>query len=215
MSVLTGPRISRHVSEEEDIAIVPYDRAQLNPASYDLRLGDRVSVYEQCVYGASDPGVDGHKLGPRTPAYGDYADGDDGVTLHVGHAAKTREWVMSSEFGWVLKPGVLYLIHTLERVRAARHAVVIDGKSSLGRLGVSCHQTAGYGDPGYDGQYTLEVTAVHPVRVFPGMRFCQARFVALEGEVVPYAGRYVGDEARGPVASRAWEQCEEDARRKG
>ena len=199
MSVLTGPRITHYLSEGE-IDISPFHRDQLNPASYDLRLGDRVAVYESVVLCASDPAVDGSRLRPISMAAL-----EDGDALHALEENGTREWAMTPEFGWVLWPGVLYLMHTVERVCARRHAVVIDGKSSFGRLGVSCHQTAGYGD---NGQYTLEVTSVHPVRVFPGMRFCQARFLALEGEVVPYAGRYQG--ARGPRASKSWQQAIED-----
>jgi dCTP deaminase len=82
---------------------------------------------------------------------------------------------------------------------------VLDGKSSLGRLGVSVHATAGFGDPGFDGQWTLEVTCVLPVRLYAGMRVAQVRFHAVQGEVQQYAGNYV-EHATGPVASRSWRQ---------
>lgn len=93
---------------------------------------------------------------------------------------------------------------------------VLDGKSSIGRLGVQVHVTAGYGDPGFDGQYTLEVTSVYPVRVYPGMRFCQMRFhtrdlgdqTVLKGPLL-YAGSYEGETSRGPVPSMIWRQFEE------
>jgi dCTP deaminase len=68
------------------------------------------------------------------------------------------------------------------------------------------HATAGYGDPGFDGQYTLEVTVMHPLRVYSGMRVAQMRFHTVVGEVDLYRGSYAGDLARGPVASTAYRQ---------
>jgi len=97
-------------------------------------------------------------------------------------------------------------MHTAERVFSNRFVPVLDGKSSIGRLGICVHLTAGYGDPGFNGQYTLEVTTVYPVRVYPRMRFCQMRFHMIEGEVQQYTGNYTGGSAMGPVASRCWKQ---------
>lgn len=207
MSILTGPEIARLAGVPPcTIYIDPFDRTQLNPASYDLRLGDRVAVYTETVYGASRV-AGGFGLSPRrAPFY------TSEFTLDAKKPHALATWTMTAA-GWVLLPGILYLMHTVERIRADRHVVVIDGKSSLGRLGVSCHQTAGYGDQGFDGQYTLEVTAAHAVRVYPGMRFCQARFMTLEGDVQPYAGHYVGDTASGPVASRSWKQFEDEEKK--
>jgi dCTP deaminase len=113
----------------------------------------------------------------------------------------------------MLHPGVLYLMHTEEIVCAHDCVSVIDGKSSLGRLGISCHQTAGYGDPGFRGQYTLEVTVVHPVVVYAGMRFCQIRFHEVVGEIQKYKGQYQGETAMGPVASRSWKQFENEEKK--
>jgi dCTP deaminase len=96
-------------------------------------------------------------------------------------------------------------MHTLERVWTRRFVAVLDGKSSLGRLGVSIHQTAGYGDPGFDGHYTLEMTTIYPVRLRVGMRVAQMRFHEPVGETLTYAGRYTGLNAVGPVAARPLE----------
>jgi len=104
-----------------------------------------------------------------------------------------------SEEGLLLAPGQLYLMATLEVLRTDKYVTVIDGKSSAGRLGLSVHQTAGYGDPGYYGQYTLEVSCLMPIVVYPTMRICQARFHELSGPVVSYRdkGHYVN--LQGPV----------------
>jgi dCTP deaminase len=108
--------------------------------------------------------------------------------------------------GFSLQPGILYLMHTEEVVWTSRYVPVLDGKSSIGRLGIFTHITAGFGDANYRGQYTLEVTVIQPVRVYRGMRFCQMRFHTMEGEVMHYSGNYVGDTAMGAVPSRSWKQ---------
>ena len=108
----------------------------------------------------------------------------------------------------MLMPGVGYLMHTAERVCTNKYVPVLDGKSSLGRLFVMVHVTAGYGDAGFDGQYTLEVLVHFPVIVYPGMRFCQMRFMEIKGDPVSYqrTGHYVGDKALGPVGSLVHKQ---------
>ena len=93
--------------------------------------------------------------------------------------------------------------------KGIRHVPVLDGKSSLARLFVSVHATAGYGDAGFDGQYTLEVTVTHPIVVFAGMRIAQIRFHTMHGEVGKlYSGNYTGETSKGAVASRAYKQFE-------
>jgi dCTP deaminase len=114
-----------------------------------------------------------------------------------------------SEYGIILKPGRLYLMHTVERIGSKTLVSVIDGKSSIGRLGICVHLTAGYGDPGFFGQYTLEVTCVREVIVYPGMRFAQVRFHTMELGGHPswqYEGNYVDATAAGPVPSKSWKQ---------
>lgn len=81
----------------------------------------------------------------------------------------------------------------------ATRAYIRTHNSTIGRLFVQVHVTAGYGDPGFDGQYTLEVVVTHPVRVFPGMRICQIRFHTAHGRIKLYDGRYRGERACGAV----------------
>ena len=86
---------------------------------------------------------------------------------------------------------------------------VVDGKSSLGRLFVQVHCTAGYVDCGFRGNVTLEVTVTHPIVVFAGMRIAQIRFHTMHGEVGKlYSGNYTGETSKGAVASRAYKQFE-------
>jgi dCTP deaminase len=81
----------------------------------------------------------------------------------------------------------------------------LDGRSSVGRLGISVHSTAGRGDDGFFGRWTLEVSVVHPVRVYPGMKVGQVTFFDLRGERRPYRGKYQNQDAA--VASKLWEDA--------
>jgi dCTP deaminase len=111
----------------------------------------------------------------------------------------------------IVVPWRLYLMHTVERIWTEKYVPVIDGKSSIGRLGVAVHVTAGFGEPGFDGQYTLEVLAKYETRLYPGMRICQIRFHEIKGDVRQYEGNYRGDNAKGPVPSMSWKQFDPEA----
>lgn len=182
--ILTGPEIQLQV-ELGKITIEPFDPEQVNPASYDLRLGRDVLIYE-----------------PTTLIERRYGDPVFGLDAKVENP--THKITIPDEGLW-LEPGTLYLMHTVEVVGTREFVTIIDGKSSLARLGIVAHLTAGFGDPGFLGNYTLEVTVVHPVRVYAGMRFCQARFQTVRGQLAQYDGNYAND-SRGPVASRSWRQ---------
>jgi len=215
MSIVSGPAIADCIAEG-DIDVEPYNSDNINPASLDLRLGDEVSVYEDWVDCSAADHIARAQGDHRRPhlqckaydGHGLVGGGYMSFVQDIKKPACTRTFTMDKEIGWVLKPGILYLMHTLERVRTERFVPVLDGKSSIGRLGITIHLTAGFGDPGFDGQYTLEVTAVHPVRVYPGMRFCQMRFHHLDGPLLSYqkTGHYQHDQAQGPVASLAHQQ---------
>jgi len=212
--ILAGTEIKRRV-EDGTIVIDPFEPGHLNSASIDLTLGDRVAVYEDFTYcGIADEWEAAETYAmPVTypPDFGkDAYDGralsssaSSGRVLDTKEPAKLREWTIDPKMGWVLLPNVGYLMHTVERVCTNSYVPVLDGKSSIGRLFVKVHETAGFGDPGFDGQYTLEVTSLFPVRVYPGMRICQMRFHHFEGNAISYQklGHYTGKKARGPVAS--------------
>jgi dCTP deaminase len=195
--ILTGPEILKQVKANK-ISITPFDKQRVNPASYDLALGDQVAVYTNCIECYERPKVT-------------YEDGREfvakpGHSLDSKQEAPIRTFRIDQKNGWLLKPGLLYLMHTAEVISTDHYVPILDGKSSIARLGVVAHLTAGFGDPSFNGQYTLEVTAVHPVKVYPGMRFCQIRFHLMEGEVKLYKGNYTGEAAMGPVGSRSWKQ---------
>lgn len=120
--------------------------------------------------------------------------------LDASRPAPDLAEVRAAERGWLLLPGRLYLGATLERVCARGFVPWLDGRSSLGRLGVSAHITAGRGDNGFDGNWTLEISVVQPVWLQPHGRYFQMSFFTIEGEPEVYAGRY--QSSTGVVGSR-------------
>ncbi len=90
------------------------------------------------------------------------------------------------EEGLVLNPSQLYLGRTVERTETHGLVPMIEGRSSVGRLGLFVHVTAGFGDVGFCGYWTLEMFAVHPVRIYPGVGVCQIFYHRLEGDYRPY-----------------------------
>lgn len=200
--ILSGQEVLRQVREGR-ILVTPFDETKINPVSLDLHLGDTVAVYDSFVSNTPPESIqdyDGSNLRPA-PIHADAMDSRK--------PASTRRYKINPERGWVLNPGIGYLMHTLEKVGTDYYVPILDGKSSIGRLFVKIHETAGFGDPGFYGHYTLEVTSVFPIRVYPGMRFCQIRFQTIEGEITSYqdTGNYTGDNATGPVPSQAWKSA--------
>ena len=123
--------------ELKTIEIEPYNPDQLNPASYDLTLGDEVRVYKRWVL---------HNEYYKGPKNGSDLFPSESL-LDVKEEPETIAFKMDKDLGWILKPGIGYLMHTRERVHTRRYVPIVDGKSSIGRLFVLVHFTAGYGDP--------------------------------------------------------------------
>ncbi|QGJ70743.1 Deoxycytidine triphosphate deaminase [Planctomycetales bacterium 10988] len=95
------------------------------------------------------------------------------------------------EDGFVLQPNTLYLARTKERTQTHNLVPMIEGRSSIGRLGLFVHVTAGFGDVGFCGYWTLEMFAVHPVRIYPGIQICQIFYHQVEGPIQEYRnGKY-------------------------
>lgn len=107
------------------------------------------------------------------------------------------------EEGIVLRPGKLYLGRTVEHTETPHHIPGIEGKSSLARLGVSIHVTAGFGDIGFKGYWTLEITVVTSVRLYSGMRIAQLYYDNIEGYYGLYEGKY--QENKGVEGSKSYE----------
>ena len=91
------------------------------------------------------------------------------------------------EDGLVLTPNQLYLGRTIERTETHNLVPMIEGRSSIGRLGLFVHVTAGFGDVGFCGFWTLEMFAVQPVKIYPGVPICQIFFHQIHGDITEYS----------------------------
>jgi dCTP deaminase len=101
--------------------------------------------------------------------------------------------------GMLLQPGRLYLGRTLEFTATERLVPMLEGRSSVGRLGLFIHVTAGFGDVGFRGFWTLEILCVQPVRIYAGVEICQIFYHTLEGEYVNYkSGKYQNNQGIQP-----------------
>lgn len=200
MSLLTGPEIARRVKTGE-LVIEPFNPENVNPNSYNLCLCDQLLVYKK-----NKPLHDWHAFREYQRTTGGAKWNDPCYPpilepLDMGIEEETEPLQIVPK-GLVLYPGVLYLGATLEHTETPGLAPKIDGRSSIGRLGKMVHVTAGFGDDGFKGDWTLEIVVIAPLRVYPGIPICQIAYSTLEGERQPYAGRYQGQ--RGPKPSGLW-----------
>jgi dCTP deaminase len=183
--VLTGKEIVRQM-EMETLHIHPFEPKNLGPNSYDVSLNPKLLVYD---------------LAPGQP-------------LDMKKENPTRSLTIPEE-GLVLEPGILYLGCSNETATSHRFVPMFEGRSSIGRLGINTHITAGFGDVGWgylpdaSGQpvcqyptWTLEIEVVHPIRVYPNVRIGQVYFMMPEGEITYYKGKYT--QQREPQASQLY-----------
>lgn len=108
------------------------------------------------------------------------------VVLDMAKPNRVRRIVIPPE-GFVLGPNQLYLGRTVERTETHNFVPMIEGRSSVGRLGLFVHVTAGFGDVGFCGYWTLEMFAVQPVRIYPGVPICQIFYHEISGTFTEYA----------------------------
>ncbi|XNY99648.1 dCTP deaminase [Micrococcus luteus] len=166
------------------VALDPCEPAFVQPASIDVRLDRFFRLFDNHRYAHIDPSIEQPEL--------------------------TRLVEVDPEEAFVLHPGEFVLGATYEQVTLPDDiAARLEGKSSLGRLGLLTHSTAGFIDPGFSGHVTLELsnTATLPIKLWPGMKVGQLCFFRLSSSAEhpygsgPYLNRYQGQ--RGPTASRS------------
>jgi dCTP deaminase len=173
--------------DRKRVVLEPFDAEMIQPSSVDVRLDRYFRVFENHRYPHIDPAEDQPDLTRAVEPTG-----DDPFILHPG------EFVLGSS----------YEVITLPDDIAAR----LEGKSSLGRLGLLTHSTAGFIDPGFSGHVTLELSnvATLPIKLWPGMKIGQLCFFRLSSPSdhpygsEKYGSRYQGQ--RGPTPSRSFQQ---------
>lgn len=182
----------RKANDDGYLTIEPWREDQLQPVSYDLRLSEEIRAYVTSL----GPGVgliDPKGLSDRTDAV---KPGTGVDYLYAG--------IIHPDKGYRLAPGEFMLACTEEVVSLSPGiAARVEGKSSLGRLGVQVHITAGFIDPGFSGQITLEIANVAPwsVMLYPSMPIAQIVFEPVSTPEKDYTqtGHYCGQ--RGPTES--------------
>jgi dCTP deaminase len=98
------------------------------------------------------------------------------------------------EEGYILQPGEFYLAKTMEYTETYKNVPILNGRSSIGRVGLAVHISAGCGDAGFKGAWTLSLYAMQPVKVYPGMRICQICYYPLIGsDRIKYHGKYANN----------------------
>lgn len=103
------------------------------------------------------------------------------------------------ESGLRLEPGRLYLGRTREFTRTEGFVPMLEGRSSVGRLGLFIHVTAGFGDVGFAGYWTLEIFCVQPIVIYPGVELCQIYYHTIQGDYEPYrSGKYQNNQGIQP-----------------
>ncbi len=109
--------------------------------------------------------------------------------------AKDNEFniITIPEEGYILKPNILYLARTIEYTETNGLVPMIEGRSSIGRLGLFVHITAGFGDVGFKGYWTLELSCIQPIRIYAGVEICQIFYHTIEGLYDPYVGKYTNN----------------------
>ena len=167
------------------VQVEPFDEKMVQPSSVDVRLDRFFRVFENHKYESIDPSVEQSEL--------------------------TREIAVGADEFFILHPGEFVLASTYEVITLPDDiAGRLEGKSSLGRLGLLTHSTAGFIDPGFSGHITLELSNVAnlPVKLFPGMKIGQLCLIKLTSPAehpygsALYGSRYQGQ--RGPTASKSW-----------
>jgi dCTP deaminase len=103
------------------------------------------------------------------------------------------------ESGLTLEPGRLYLGRTVEFTKTDKYVPMLEGRSSTGRLGLFVHITAGFGDVGFAGFWTLEMFCVQPIKIYPNVEICQIYYHSIEGEYELYnSGKYQNNDGIQP-----------------
>jgi dCTP deaminase len=187
--VVLSDRTIRRLLAEGRIGIEPYDESLLQPSSVDVRVDRFFRVFHNARY----PFID----------------------VKQPQEELTELVEIADDQPFILHPGEFVLGSTLERVQLPDDLVArLEGKSSLGRLGLLIHSTAGFVDPGWDGHVTLELSNVAnlPITIYYAMKIGQLSFVQLsEPAEQPYGSDALGSKyqgQQGPTPSRYWQNFE-------
>lgn len=218
---LTGPEILKRMqAKNPDIVIEPFDLRCLGSNSYDLHLADTLRVYRHTLPFGMKPAIE-YKGDKTKHSMRDWFAHQAAYDLYKNNAEiydirnpallidptnpQDHETIdiKIPKSGLILSPEIGYLGATVEYTETRNLFPYIDGKSSVGRNFILNHHTAGRGDDGFCGEWTLEIRVLYPTVVYPNMRIGQIYYEKFSGNRMPYdknpASHYNGQ--RGPTAA--------------
>lgn len=197
MAILTGQEIMDQI-QAGHIKIGNFNINRVQPNSYDMTLGSKISFYAM-----TDDAIKIGQMSKDTPfeTYGMLAlenpldNINCGFIRGIPYLDSRKENTMMTkdipEDGYILLPRVLYLVETVESVWSDKFVPEISGTSSLARLGITVHKTAGYANLGHNFKWILEVEVTHPVKIYPNMKIGQMYFHTTVGDTnLQYTGKY-------------------------
>ena len=196
MAILTGQEIIKQIHDNH-IRIGNFNLNRVQPNSYDVTLGNKISFYSltdnAIQIGQMSRDASFESFGML--ALEDPNSADVGYIRGVPYLdTKTENTMLVKDIpedGYILLPRILYLVETVESVWSDKYVVEVSGTSSLARLGVTVHKTAGYANIGHEFKWILEVEVTHPVKIYPGMKIGQMYFHTSVGQNdMQYNGRY-------------------------
>lgn len=166
-----------------ELKIEPFEKSCLQPSTVDLHLSPEIRVFDNWEIGIID----------------------------VKQKADASRLVKIFQEGFIIHPGEFLLGATVEKITLPDDvAAKLEGRSSLGRLGLVIHATAGYVDPGFSGWLTFELSNLSrlPIKVYSGMKLAQICFFQMSSKVLhPYGSKKLGSKyqgQKGPTASKIW-----------
>lgn len=189
--------------EKGNIVVEPFTKENVGTNSIDLTLSPVIKQYVSGLNYAIQQERDNMYIQCKTGQIM-HASKVEGFYLDCKKENKTFD-VEIKEGGFVLLPGRLYIASTNEYTETLNSVPVLEGKSSLARLGLFVHVTAGFGDVGFKGTWTLELVATVPLKIYPNMKICQISYHSIsEPPLITYdkkeSAKYSGQ--RGPTSSK-------------
>lgn len=179
--ILSDRDILKYI-KKKNIVVSPFKRKNIQPSTLDIELSNEFRVFQNYDVGIID-------------------------TREVSDVSKLVK--IKKDGSFIVHPGEFILGSTIEKIKLPNDiAATIEGRSSLGRIGLIIHATAGYIDPGFSGKVTLEMSNISnlPIKLYPGMRIGQIAFFMMSTPVdTPYGSKELGSKyqnQKGPVASR-------------
>ena len=162
-----------------EIFITRFSEKKVNTNSYNLTLNNKLLIYNDRV-----------------------------LDLKKDYTNNVTE-VIIPESGFTMDPGKLYLGSTNEKTITQKHFPIIQGRSSLARLGLGVHITSNVGEIGYNGYWTLELSCVQPLTIYPFIQVCQVFFLCVDGEVEQCDNEWYQNN-KGAQTSRIYKELERD-----